>query len=431
MEFYKTFFEQITYKLHLIIFNSPPGDTTKRFIKNLSYAFLGVGGATAITFAFNILAIRYLGPVEFGKWNIIGSIAEFFVILPLWGLTTASLRYLGAEREKQKEIIGTAFRSVFLLSLFFFPLYIFLAPVMQNFLKIENSLYLFAMLYAAILVFFYLFQSFFQGLEEFKKLSFLWIISAFVFVGIVSYHLFFLHNHTFMSLFAGNVWRHSVILVVLILFLRKLLFTFDTQTFSKLFSYGSLNMLSVFAGFFSLGAIDNLMINYFLEPSAVGIYSAYYIIFTILTGKILNTFSQVFLPKASGIENIKILFFRAVTLAKKGILIVFFGNVILLWILFKFYGKGFSFDLMMASIISLSTSIYCFRLIFGNILVSRGIKGAKYGPVFALSNAVLNILFNLFLIPRIGLHGAALGTLFTVLITGSFPIFVLKKYFHA
>ena len=430
MEIYDKYFQKVLYGVHLLIFKSQPGDTTKRFIKNLFYAMSGVGGATLITFGFNVLAIRYLGPTEFGKWNLISSIAELFVILPLWGLTNASLRYLGSDKEHQKEIIGTSFRTVFLLSLLLFPSYLFFSPSLQKTLAIDNLLFSFAVIYALVLVFFYIFQSFFQGSENFKKLSFLWIGSAFIFVGVVWVYLFGFHDYSFKGLYWGNLGRLLLIILAGVVFFNKELLDFSSRKFKKLFTYGSLSMLSVFAGFFSLGATDNLMINYFMDSTSVGIYSAYYIIFAILTGRIFNTFSQTFIPAASGTGDVKILFSKAATLTKRGVFPVFLGNILLIWILFRLYGKEFSFDIFLAMIISLSTSIYCFRMIFGNILASRGIKGAKFGPIFALTNACLNILFNLILIPKYGIHGAALATLMTVLITLSFPFYAIKKYFY-
>ncbi|MBA7631723.1 hypothetical protein ES703_39258 [subsurface metagenome] len=383
----------LIYKVHFFVFKAPPGEFTKRLIKNLFFAFFGVGGATLITFGFNVLAVRYLGPAEFGKWNLIGSIAQFFIILPLWGLATACLRYLGVERKNKGLIIGTSFRVVVLLSLLFFPLYFILAPVLQNILKIDTPLYSFALLYGLIFVFFHLFQSFFQGLEKFKKLSFLWIASAFIFVGIVCFYLFYLDNFSFKVLFWGNAWRLGFIIFVGILIFRKFLLKFSRQAFNKVFRYGGFSMLSAFAGFFSLGTIDNLMINYYLGPSAVGLYAAYYIVFSIFIGRVLNTFSQVFLPMASHSKDVKLLFRRSLRFIKKIGILILGGNFCLIWFLFKLYGKAFSFDWRLASLMALSVTLYCFLMILGNIIVSTGIRGARIGTIFAFSSATLNVVY--------------------------------------
>jgi len=411
-------------KTHLFLFKKTPGEFTRKFLKNLFFAFFGVGGATLITFGFNVLAIRYLGPTEFGKWNLIGSVADFFVILPLWGLTTACLRYLGAERNNQKEIIGSSLRIFLLLSLLFFPLYFILEPFLKNFLKI-GPLYNFGLLYGLILGFFYLFQSFFQGLGEFKKLSFFWIGSSFIFVGAVCFYLFYFHNFSFESLFWSNVWRLSLIIFAGILVFRKFLFRFNRQISKKLFHYGTYQMLSVYAGFFALGNLDNLMINYYLGPTAVGLYTAYYIAFSVFIGRILNTFSQVFFPMASAFGDVKELFKRSLILFKKTGLIILGGNFFLIWLLFKFYGKAFSFDWRLAFLMALSITLYCFLMILGNIIASTGIRGAKIGTIFAFSSAILNIILNAILIPRLQLFGAVIGSLIVTLTIISIAIYVI------
>ena len=426
MEVYDKYFQKVLYRIHLHVFKSQPGDTTKRFIENLFYAFFGVGGATLITFGFNVLAIRYLGPTEFGKWNLISSIAELFVILPLWGLSTASLRYLATEREKQEEIVGTSFRVVFLLTLLFFPLYLLLSPVLQNFLKINASLYSFAIIYAVALIFFYLFRSFLQGLERFRKLSFLQIASALVFVFSVSVYLFYFRKFSYDILFWSNVWQLLLIVFVGVFIFGKMLVKFNTQIFKEVFHYGTFQMLSVFAGFFSLGSIDNLMINYFLGPTAVGLYAAYYICFNIFIGKILNTFSQVFLPAASGVSNIKILFDRLLIFMKKMGALILAGNFLLIWLLFTFYGNKFTFDWQLAVLMALSITLYCFLTILGNIIATSGIPGARIGAIFAFSAAILNVTLNAILIPRYQLFGAVIATIIVTLTVMIAAIYFIK-----
>jgi O-antigen/teichoic acid export membrane protein len=429
IKFLQEFVKFIIYRFHFFIFKKPPGEFSERLIKNLFFAFFGIGGATLITFLFNILAVRYLGPIEYGKLNIIVSVGEFFAIPILFGLGIACLRYLGAERENKEKIIGSSFWLVIILALIFLPIFYILFSFFGYLLKIPLSLYYFALFYSLTISLFYLFQSFFQGLEKFKKFSFFQIISAFIFVGSICLYLFYFRNFSFESLFWSNIFRYLFLILVGFFIFKKMFLFFEKKTVKKLLHYGSFQTLSILAGFFSSGTIDNLMINYFLGASAVGLYAAYYIGFSILVGKILNTFSQVFLPMVSTRDKIKDLFKKTLILVKKSIFFVFLGNLFLIWVLFKFYGPSFSFNFLLALLISFSITFYFFKTIFGNILSSRGIEGAKFGPLFAIINGILNVTFNLIFIPLFGLYGAALGNLLTSLITLSFPILVLKKYF--
>ncbi len=415
-------------KLYEKIFGHTPGEFSKKFFKNLLYAFFGIGSATFITFGFNILVIRYIGPVEYGKFNLIVSAGEFLAIPVLWGFSTSALRYLGAEREKKDAIIGSAFRSVIFLGFVFSVLFFFFRPFIAPYFKISSDLYNLAIVYSLVTAFFYLFQSFFQGLEKFKNLSYFWLASAFVFVLAVIYYLFVLRNFSFESLFWGNMLRLFFVIAIGIVFFRSALFKFDRKVFKEVFNYGTFSMLSVFAGFFSLGNLDNLMINYYLGAAAVGLYSAYYMSFNIFTGKVLNTVSQVFLPMASGHNDIKALYDKVITFGEKAGLVIFAGNFFLIWILFKFYGKAFAFDWRVAVLMALSITLYFFLMILGNINASMGIRAVKLGFIYLTpTGPLLNIFLNWLLIPRMGIAGAILGTIITSTILFYIAVKILFK----
>lgn len=405
----------------------PIGKLTARFIENFIFASIGLLGGSLITFAFNILAIRYLGAKEFGKVNLIISLGEFFLIFCLWGLPLAVLRYLGAERENKNKIIGSSFIIVFVFSVGFILLFLMIKNLIQPILKIPANLYFWSIAYAFVFALFHLFQSFFQGLEKFKELSLILIFASFGFVLTVLIFLFYLKDFTFKTLIISNFFKSGLLIFVGLLIFKDKLFNFDKSKSKELICYGSYQTLSVLFGFFALGNIDNLMINYFYNQTLVGIYSAYYLGFTIFVGKFLNIFSQVFIPIASAIKDTQFLVKKILNFAKKTFFLLLVGNFVLLWLIFKLYGKDFVFEPSLGLIIALSTSLYFYQIVFGNILASRGIKGVKYGPVLAGSSGVLNIIFNLLLIPKFALIGAGLGTLFTVLITCPLSFYFIKR----
>ncbi len=426
MELLKKLINLIITKIYFLIFGNKPSEIAEQFVKNLFYSFFGISAAILITFGFNILAIRFLGPVEYGKLNLVVGIGEFFAIPMLFGLSIAVLRYLGAEKENRALIIGSAFRVVSVLILIFSFLFLILGDYLIAPLKIPMVLYKFAILYAFISVLFYLFQSFFQGSGQFKRLSFIWIVSALVFVIFISFYLFILKNYSFSSLFFSNMARFLVVALFGILVFRKFLLKFSLKIAKNLVHYSAYQTLSVTAGFFSLGNIDNIMLNYYLGSAFVGLYSAYYLVFNVFVDKILNTFSQVFLPAVSGISNIQVIFQKTLLFFKKIGILIFGGNFFLIWLLFKFYGKDFIFDWRLAGLMALSISLYSFLIILGNIIASTGIRGAKIGVFFAFSSAIMHVLLNIILIPRFQLLGVIISTIISTLIILIAAIYVLK-----
>lgn len=399
------------YKLYFFIFQKQPGEFSKKLIKNLYYAFFGVGGATLLTFIFNTLAVRYLGAEEYGKMNMITSVSSFFVILPLFGMNIAALRYLAAERQNWKAVLNSTFLVVIIFSLLSLPIYFLLRVPIQDLFKISTPFYSLAVIYAFLTVFFQLFQSFFQGLEKFKRLSYLWIISALVFVVSISYYLFLAKNYSFNGLFWSNSFRLIFFIVITLIILKPNIFKAKVDDSKKLVNFGSYAVLSNFIGFFAMANIDNIIINRYLGVVAVGLYSAYYASFSIFSSKVLTTVYEVFLPMFSGYGSIKELFVRFLIFIKKIGAAIFLGNFLLVWLLFKFYGHAFIFDYRLGLLIALSATIWTINPMLTSIVQSLGIKGMKIGMISTIIIATLNVGLDLILIPKWGLFGAVISTI--------------------
>lgn len=412
-------------KIFYFIFKREPGPVSQRLIKNFFFASSGVGIAYVITFTINTIAIRFLGPLEFGKWTLIESIAGFLSVLPLWGMNQACLRYLGAEKEKKAYIIGSSFLVVVFFFFLAFTLYLPLSSWLIKFLKIDAGLKTYILLYSAIFAFFCLFQAFYQGLEKFRSISLLWIFSALLSASVISAFLY-LQNLSFKSLWLGNLLRMTVVILAGLWLFRKFLFKFERATFKSLFQYGTFCMLSSFAGLLSLGDLSKLIINYFLGPATVGLYSAYYATFSIITVKIINVFSQVFIPIASGYKDLNKLYKMVIIFMKKTLVLFLAGNTFIIWTLFQFYGKNYIFDWRLAFMMSLNITLYIFLMILGNLIASIGPQGAKIGSLFAFSAAAVNVSLNAFLIPRFQLFGAMISTTLTTITLMSAAIYVIK-----
>lgn len=219
----------------------------------------------------------------------------------------------------------------------------------------------------------------------------------------------------------------AVLPLVGLLLFRRDVAKHDSRLLRELVHYGSLDLMTTFVGFFSLGSIDGLMINYFLGEAAVGLYAAYYMGFTIFTGRIIQTFSQTFLPMASSLSSKRQLTRQALTMARKLSALVLVGNFTLIWLLFQVYGAAFPFDWKLAALMAASTTLYGILRIFGTIIASTGIPGARIGLAFSLSSAVLNVGFNLLLIPTFQLYGAAISTIATSLVRMMLAAVVLKR----
>jgi|GEM_PF-2124981 len=415
--------------LYIRIFRVAPGEMTLKFWKNVTTSFVGEGGVIFISLFVYILSVRYLGPTEFGKWSLVGSTGELLAILPLMGLASASLVFLGKGSFDQKKLVGSVIWTVVVLSIILFPSYLALESVVSPLIKIDSQLLIAGIIYAFFFLWAQLFQAFFKGTDQFRKLSKFLILSAVIFATITITSLLVFKVNTFESLLWGNIARTlSLILAGLIVFRESILY-FSMPIFKTVSSYGTLSMLSAILGFLSLGSIDNLMINHYLDINSVGIYAAYYIIFSLVVGKVLGTVLQVFLPLVAKVEDLRPTLKKIAILLIPSSIILFVLSILATKVAFIFYGGAFVFDISIAALVSLAATIYFLKAPFESILVSRGISGMKFGPLIALVLGVSNVVFNMLLIPPFGLHGAAIGTGLSALIALLLIFYLIHKNF--
>lgn len=401
-----------------------------KLLKNFSYSMTGLGASTLITFAFTMYAIRYIGPSEFGRYNVLISLSQAFIIPSLFGIHLASLRYLGAWQNKHKEIIGTAFMTVCISSFIFFPIINAFYPAFLRIVGgLDVPLFRLAMLFALVESFFFLFQSFFQGTGQFKRFSWLWVSSALCFVVPLCLFILIFHNHSFVVLFISSIIRLLVVIAAGLWFFRNALFSFQKDVFRELIHYGSFEALSLVAGFFGLSMIDNLMIQHYLGSQAVGLYSAYLVAYSFLIGKVVSTFIQVFLPMASASGDISMLFHRSLLLIRNYALPVMVGVFGLISVLFVIFGKNYAYDFRLGFLMAISvTSFACFML-FSSMLQSTGTKGARWMTLVAVVYAISNVSLNYLLIPRFELFGAVLATITATLVSMVLCVMILRRYF--
>src|SRR5437660_481355 len=107
----RKFLKNASQHFYRHIFREEMSEAVKLFFKNISYITLGTIISALLSFIFNILAGRILGPVEYGKFALVSSIALFLYIPMLPGLNTALVKYVSEKNDfhKQSKIISTAY----------------------------------------------------------------------------------------------------------------------------------------------------------------------------------------------------------------------------------------------------------------------------------------------------------------------------------
>jgi O-antigen/teichoic acid export membrane protein len=186
---------------------------------------------------------------------------------------------------------------------------------------------------------------------------------------------------------------------------------FSLSLFTRSLSFGWLTAVATLAGFLSF-RFDQGMLAYMVPSGAIGLYS----VATSLAEKlrvIPQSVAAVFLPRLSNDwEDRKEQtpqMFRCMLIVSFGLMFIFgiLGvSAILLFLRKSYIGSIPSFLVLLPGIAILGGTG-----ILSSDLLARG--KPKYSIIFCYTMLAANILMNLFLIPRIGILGAALSSSIT------------------
>ncbi|QQS20627.1 MAG: oligosaccharide flippase family protein [Candidatus Moraniibacteriota bacterium] len=381
----------------------------RKFLGDLSWSAFGGMGAAGILFLVNLLGGRWLGPEEYGKFQIVVSVAQILMIPMLFGFNTASARYIAEANISEKFVLrNTAFISVSILTLVFFLLFFLLSRI---FFAGSETAFL-SILFAVTLTFFFLARSFLQGFDRMKFISIADLSYAFLILVLfcVFFRVFFRGSgfeYMALSFLIGYIFFCGMAFLSLRVSRERAILS--AKTFFILFRYGFLATLGSVAGVF-LGSVDKLLLNYYFDTKIVGVYAVYILIsvtiFSQLTGFLSMHFFQQF--RRFGTNE---LFLKSFLRCAVFLLFVFLSSLPLASFLLLLFGKGYPFQFSSVVLSSLSAGIAVSYQIQMWFLNAEGIRGVKATVLGVFLCGILNLALNLLLIPLYSMTGALLSLL--------------------
>jgi O-antigen/teichoic acid export membrane protein len=182
---------------------------------------------------------------------------------------------------------------------------------------------------------------------------------------------------------------------------------------------------------------ERYLIDYFLGKSDVGVYSFYYgianvpttLITSVLLAQYYPKIINIFKFKTSEAERKKIIrqfFFQCIGFALVINIVILLGIPFLL----DFIGKRELMDhidlfyLMLGQVM-----VFAIQIVVQTILYAR--HEDKFLLYSAVAGAVLNIFVNLYLIPSVGINGAAISTLLSMTLMLLVRLYFLRKSNHS
>ena len=409
------------------IFHEEISSEVEKFIKNLSYVGIGTIIASIFSFSYNILAGRWLGPSEYGTFTLIQSVAMFLYIPMLLGFSTAMVKYNAEKIDflRQRSIISTTYILVLLFTVVSLLVYFIFSKEIMAIFSISNKVFLFAVLFAVLFVFYTLTTGTLRSLHMIRAYSRLMpVYSAILFFAFLVF-VFAFKELSFKSPLYSILLAYGVTGGIILAFLRKYLKPeFSREWAHKLHRY---SIYSLMGGISSVlySNIDKIFINKYISVSYVGIYWAYNYSFTTMILLCTTVFVTVFFPVASMCSDKMMLFKR---IKKITILVVIFGWPLAVstgYVILKLYGGDYPFDLSLALLFATAGICISVDQLYGQLLNSEGLDGVKITSSAAVVLAVVNVLLNVLLIPLFGLNGAVIATIIGYL--ASISIMLLNK----
>jgi len=420
----KYFIEKLKLKLiklaeytHLKFFGHEMSDTMRKFLQNLSWSFFGGITAAIIMFLVQIIMARLLGPEEFGKYNIIISLAMGLSTMYLLGNETGSMRFLADKKYKNQESnLLTTTMVIWFVQICAVSIIIIIAGVIlrNNFMQFN---YLFASIILALFMSVRLLtDGYLRSLHLIKTQSIIKVVEAVVIFGCLAIIIFSNCNLNYkMAVIPVIVGTGTAVLITL----KKLLNKFGRFQWSLFFVLLKYNKFIVFS---SAGVIlisfEKVFIGYVFGAQNVGIYSAHYTVSYLILNILTAIFMNIFWPMAikekrslgAVIKKIDKLFLMAYPFW------IGIGSMII-WSAFRLFGDRYSTSKLLIILFITASYLFTFFTISTSIL---NIDNVKRGAGIIFSCYVL-IVGSIFLVPNLEMYLIA-----QISVYGSF--YLLSRY---
>jgi len=402
----------------------------KTFLKNFLYIGVGMALSTIFSTIFSIFGGRILGPEEYGKFALIQSAATFLCIPMLLGFNNAMLKYVSEkpDAERQSNIICTTNILVLFFTTFSIAVFIILGAKLSNLFHISQNLYLLSVVTALIYVFYVITTSVLRGLDKNRELAVFQVIYGFVLLLFFFLFIFiFDKSKSFIAMAYPMLFAYGISAVLIMIFyMRKYMkWKFDYHWAKILISYAFFALIGVLPLVTYIN-LARILISKYMTVGDVGIYSAYYAASFGVISFFWGIFTIVYFPTISKYKEKWVIFGRINKLIPYLFGLGIPGIYILEYLVLKTYGNQYPINLVTMLLFSISSVLMVCYGLFDLTFASEGIKGMKLDNIGNISTAITNVGLSIYLIPRLGLNGAAIALIMSFLV-GICCLYILRR----
>ncbi|MCV9388486.1 flippase [Reichenbachiella ulvae] len=394
---------------------------SKKIFWNTGFLFVEKVFSFSVSFITSVYVIRYLGPEEFGLLEYANSIVAILLPLSRLGLMDIVVKELVSKGSPQiSNVVSTSFTTIFISGCVFFAL----TCLNFYFLGSEKTLKWLVILTSVRLLFqsFEVFDCYFKskvaaGYSVLARVTFQVSVSALKLVGVIlKMGLFYFALTTIIGLLLQAI---VLITSYLVLYDKPKIYLKINLHYAKSLVLDSWPLLISGLSTIIYMKIDQIMLKYFVSQSDLGNYAVaarlselwYFIPMAIISSvypSIIKSRSNVKLFQTRFQQLFDVILAISLCLALP---ITFFGEEVVLFLYGFEYQKSGS-----VLILHIWACLFGFMgLVQTKWMILKGQQRIKM--TFNLAGAVLNILLNLYMIPWLGVIGAAWSTILSLCIS--------------
>ncbi len=404
-------------------------ESFKKYFKNTGWMFFERVIRILLAFIVSILLARYLGPKDYGLFNYILSFTGLFTIISSFGIENILVRELVKSPDKSNELLGTAFRIRIIGSLITIILCITTAALLNE--EYFNLILIFIISTSTIFQSVSVVEQFFQAKVEAKKNAIVQSLSFFL-TSIIKIIFIILELPLIMIVFAHISEFIFLSIGYYLIYIKsgydfrdwklnlELLKTFIKDSFPLMLSG---LVISIYM------KIDQVMIKKMMSSQDVGFYAAavkiseawYFFPMVISASLFPAIVNSKMISESLYLNRIQKLYdLLAATAISIAIPTTVFSNLII-YILF---GKDFEPASTVLTIYIWAGVGTFLGVASSQYLINENLT--KLSFYRTLIGMVVNVLLNIYLIPRYGINGAAFATLVSYNLA-AFSIFISSK----
>lgn len=379
-----------------------------------------------------IIIARSLGAEGQGVFTLITLLPTMLVTFMNFGIGPATVFYTGREKYSINVIVSTNIILGLVISILALVVGVSASFLFKDtfFAGVPTTSLLSILLVLPFLFFNSFLQAVYQGMQNFKRYNMINLSSKFIQV-LILIAIFLIFKLSLTGALISFVIGTILPAIFIIGYMRKDGVRFKFSEYSmeltkNSFKYGYKAHLSNIVAFFNY-RLDILMISFFINPLAVGIYNV-----AVSIAERLWIFSQpvsaALFPRISAAkteEERNIL----TTMTARNVLYlsIFFGLVFFVLsdiAVYVLFGLEYREASVVIKILLVGITLFSAERILSNDLAGRG--KPEINLYTSLFTVACNIILNFILIPKYGLYGAALATSITYSLT-----FILKLFIFA